>query len=189
MFDALGSVLAAAGGAGVAVPPSGNNTPIEFNCSSNITAIQEPGPLLSNVLVTAVFAVVSWISALVYVIQNICGRIHNQWPHSQIQWLAYSILALDTTILVGAIWGFHASSMPSGFCQAQGMIVQFISTTIFGWFMVITLTMRQMITKQNSVHELADRFRVISLVLVFVFALVMTGVPAGMQYIGGCVSL
>jgi len=167
----------------VTVPPASNDT---LNCTTNLTAYQDEGPLQANILATVITASISWICALTYIIQNICARVHNQWPQSQIQWLAYSVLALQTVILLGAGWDFRASEFPVAFCQAQGVLVQFISCAICGWFMVITLTMRQMITKQNSVHELATKFRKASLFGVFGASFVLTAIPAVMQFgVGG----
>ena len=110
-----------------------------FNCSTNVTAVQDPDTLQANVIVTAVFASVSWVCTLVYIVQNICGRTHNQWPHSQVQWLAYSVLLFDTIILIGGFWGFVASTIPYEVCMTQSILVQFVSCTIFGWFMVCLL--------------------------------------------------
>lgn len=156
------------------VAPNISTTP---NCTANITAYEEPAIMQQNVVATVVLSSLSLLCSVFFIIHSTIQKTHNQWPHSQIIWLTVSILAFNVAVLLGGFWGYQSSRMPADFCLVQGVVVQFTGLTITGWFLIITVTMRQMINEHHTVHQLGGKSRAFSFAGVFVFAGLFTLVP------------
>jgi hypothetical protein len=191
MFAAVGSAIAAllepisSSSSSSRGNNSGGSDPslnIVNNCTANLTALTDPDEMTREIVVTAVFASLSFAGGVLHTTQNCCNRTHNIWPQSQIQWLGYFVAVFSALILAGGVWGLNALHFPDEFCQAQGMAVQFMSVVIIGWFIVITVTMWQMIRRQESADALSTKARTLALVLVLSAAAILTGVPAWLNF-------
>lgn len=138
-----------------------------------------------NVIATVVLSALSLLCCICFMIYSTVQKTHSQWPHSQIIWLSGCVALFSVAILSGGFWNYQSSKMPESFCIAQASVVNFAGLTITCWFLVITITMRQMINQQNTVHQLGGSSQIRSIVSVFSVSTVLTLVPLVLQLATG----